>query len=162
VGQTVWLRLVERLGAVRDPAALAGWLGTTTQRECLRVLRLNQRLRRVEEAAQRDPTGERTVDPGAPIEDWLLEEERNAALRAARDVPRRFVEAGQAALAWHNIDAELAALTYDSAAERPERLGATRAEQLGATRAEQLGATRAESATLRALTFASNRLSIHL
>ena len=38
VGQTVWLRLVDQLGNLRDPAALAGWLATTTRRECIRVL----------------------------------------------------------------------------------------------------------------------------
>jgi RNA polymerase sigma factor (sigma-70 family) len=39
VGQIVWLRLVDQLAAIREPAALAGWLATTTQRECRRVLR---------------------------------------------------------------------------------------------------------------------------
>jgi DNA-directed RNA polymerase specialized sigma24 family protein len=41
VGQTVWLGLVEQLTneRLREPAALPGWLATTTQRECLRVLR---------------------------------------------------------------------------------------------------------------------------
>jgi len=39
VGQSVWLYLVDHLGSVRDPAALPGWLATTTQRECVRVLR---------------------------------------------------------------------------------------------------------------------------
>jgi RNA polymerase sigma factor (sigma-70 family) len=38
VGQSVWLRLVDQLDRVRDPAALAGWLATTTRRECLRFL----------------------------------------------------------------------------------------------------------------------------
>src|SRR5579872_5677610 len=38
VGQTVWLLLVEQLGKLREPAALPGWLATTTQRECLRVV----------------------------------------------------------------------------------------------------------------------------
>ena len=38
-GQSVWLHLVDQLGNLRDPAALAGWLATTTQRECLRILR---------------------------------------------------------------------------------------------------------------------------
>ena len=39
VGQTVWLGLVEQLAneKLREPAALPGWLATTTQRECLRV-----------------------------------------------------------------------------------------------------------------------------
>ena len=39
VGQSVWLYLVNQLDRVRDPAALPGWLATTTRRECVRVLR---------------------------------------------------------------------------------------------------------------------------
>jgi RNA polymerase sigma factor (sigma-70 family) len=39
VGQSVWLHLMDQLDKVRDPAALPGWLVTTTRRECLRVLR---------------------------------------------------------------------------------------------------------------------------
>jgi DNA-directed RNA polymerase specialized sigma24 family protein len=38
VGQNVWLLLVSHLGKIRDPAALPGWLATTTRRECRRVL----------------------------------------------------------------------------------------------------------------------------
>jgi RNA polymerase sigma factor (sigma-70 family) len=38
VGQNVWLQLVDQLGKIRDPAALPGWLATTTRRECQRVL----------------------------------------------------------------------------------------------------------------------------
>ena len=37
VGQSVWLRLAGQLDKIRDPAALAGWLATTTSRECGRV-----------------------------------------------------------------------------------------------------------------------------
>jgi DNA-directed RNA polymerase specialized sigma24 family protein len=32
VGQSVWLLLVEQLGRLREPAALPGWLATTTKR----------------------------------------------------------------------------------------------------------------------------------
>ena len=39
VAQGVWLQLVDQLDKVRDPAALPGWLATTTRRECVRVLR---------------------------------------------------------------------------------------------------------------------------
>lgn len=39
VAQMVWLRLVEHLASLRDPAALPGWLATTTNHECLRILR---------------------------------------------------------------------------------------------------------------------------
>src|ERR1700751_4737280 len=38
VGQSVWLRLVDQLDKIRDPAALPGWLATTTCRECGRGL----------------------------------------------------------------------------------------------------------------------------
>src|ERR1700748_3947397 len=36
VAQNVWLLLVEQLGKLPEPAALAGWLGANTRRECLR------------------------------------------------------------------------------------------------------------------------------
>jgi DNA-directed RNA polymerase specialized sigma24 family protein len=37
--QTVWLHLVDHLDSLRDPAALPGWVATTTRRECGRILR---------------------------------------------------------------------------------------------------------------------------
>jgi RNA polymerase sigma factor (sigma-70 family) len=85
VGQNVWLKLVDQLGRLRDPAALPGWLATTTRRECLRVLR----------AAGRTGAGGFVLDAGnlpdehaGKAEDELLLAERNAALRAAlADLP---------------------------------------------------------------------------
>jgi RNA polymerase sigma factor (sigma-70 family) len=77
VGASVWLRLVERLATIREPAALPGWLATTARRECLRLLR--DRSRQV-------PVGddERIVDAADPAADeWLLRQERHIALRAA-------------------------------------------------------------------------------
>ena len=44
VSQTVWLRLVEHLDALREPDALPGWISTTTRNECLRVRRMSGRL----------------------------------------------------------------------------------------------------------------------
>ncbi|MFI5064270.1 MAG: RNA polymerase sigma factor [Streptosporangiales bacterium] len=76
VGQNVWLRLVEQIGNLREPAALPGWLSTTTQRECLRVLHRRDRLVPLPEEL---PPG--TDD--AMIEQGIMEAERNAALRAA-------------------------------------------------------------------------------
>ncbi|GAA0805627.1 RNA polymerase sigma factor [Spirilliplanes yamanashiensis] len=43
VAQLVWLRLVEHLGQLREPAALPGWLVTTTRHECERHLRTTGR-----------------------------------------------------------------------------------------------------------------------
>lgn len=43
VFQTAWLRLVENLHRLEQPDRLAGWLVTTTRRECLRALRHTDR-----------------------------------------------------------------------------------------------------------------------
>ena len=79
VGQTVWLRLVEQLGNLREPAALPGWLATTTQRECLRVLRAH---------GKHDQRGELPDEVAPPTDSAMVEQEvltaeRNAALRSA-------------------------------------------------------------------------------
>jgi hypothetical protein len=77
------------------------------------------------------------------------DEELLAALRHAlaerQAVPPEFVEAAKNAFAWHNIDAELAELTYDSSRD-----------------AETAPSTRAETASIRALTFTSAHLTIEL
>jgi RNA polymerase sigma factor (sigma-70 family) len=43
VGQMVWLQLVTHLNQIRDPAAIAGWLATTTYRECCDIYRAARR-----------------------------------------------------------------------------------------------------------------------
>jgi RNA polymerase sigma factor (sigma-70 family) len=76
VGQTVWLLLVEQLGKLREPAALPGWLATTTSRECQRALSAARRTEgTVDEAL--------LVVDAAVIELEILAAERNAALRLA-------------------------------------------------------------------------------
>jgi RNA polymerase sigma factor (sigma-70 family) len=80
VGQSVWLRLVDQLGKVRDPAALPGWLATTTRRECLRFLRAV----REPVAAGYGLDAEILPDQQAgTAEQELLLAERHAALREA-------------------------------------------------------------------------------
>ena len=70
VAQNVWLLLVEQLGKLPEPAALAGWLAATTRRECLRVATASRGLEPLEPDAR--VTGEEVIMA-----------ERNAALRAA-------------------------------------------------------------------------------
>jgi RNA polymerase sigma factor (sigma-70 family) len=80
VNQGVWLLLVEKIGSLREPAALPGWLATTTQRECFRVLR---EARKHEHA---ELPGEDRLPPdagSAMIDEELLAAERRAAIRAA-------------------------------------------------------------------------------
>jgi RNA polymerase sigma factor (sigma-70 family) len=80
VGQVVWLRLMDQLDNLRDPAALPGWLATTTRRECFRTQR----------AVYRPSAGGQVLDAenipdeeAATADHELLVAERNAALREA-------------------------------------------------------------------------------
>lgn len=92
----------------------------------------------------RDDTDDKALS--APFgDDNTLMDALREAIRAREAVPAWFVETGKSAYAWHNIDAELAQLTYDS--ERDQRVVTT---------------TRSETASIRALTFTSARLSIEL
>jgi RNA polymerase sigma factor (sigma-70 family) len=80
VGQSVWLALIGHLAALRDPAALPGWLATTTQRECGRVLRA---VRRPEAPRPASDAGD-VADQQAPLPDQeLLRAEYHATLREA-------------------------------------------------------------------------------
>jgi RNA polymerase sigma factor (sigma-70 family) len=80
VGQSVWLQLVNRLDQVREPAALPGWIGTTTRRECGRLL-----------AAATGPHTASTVadvevmadSHAGTVEDDVLAAERHAVLLEA-------------------------------------------------------------------------------
>ena len=85
VCQAVWLRLVEQLDKLRDPAALPGWIATTAQRECYRTQRARCRLA----SGGQLPDAENLPDEQAVVaDDELLAAERNAALREAfRDLP---------------------------------------------------------------------------
>ena len=78
--QTVWLKLVDHLDKIRDPAALPGWLATsTTQHECGRILRAARRSGHAGHAL-----AETIADDHAQTaEQDLLAAERHAALREA-------------------------------------------------------------------------------
>jgi RNA polymerase sigma factor (sigma-70 family) len=80
VAQTVWLQLVDQLDNIRDPAAIAGWLATTTRRECCHALAATRR----PQAAWQMLDAEAIADAQAPTaEQELLAAERHAALREA-------------------------------------------------------------------------------
>jgi hypothetical protein len=88
--------------------------------------------------------GEEALAAAGWDDDKLLAALRQA-LGSRRAVPPEFVEAAKNAFAWHNVDAELAQLTYDST------------DSL-----ESAMRTRTEGASIRALTFTSARLAIEL
>jgi RNA polymerase sigma factor (sigma-70 family) len=80
VAQTVWLRLVDQLAKMRNPAALAGWIATTTSRECARI----QRAARPFQTTRWDAdTGDIPDTEAESAESLLLAAERRAALRQA-------------------------------------------------------------------------------
>ena len=74
VSQTTWLRLVEHLDRIKDPARVGAWLATTARRESLHTLRLSGR---------HIPCGDDLpqVEADTPgIDDALLRDERDAEL----------------------------------------------------------------------------------
>jgi RNA polymerase sigma factor (sigma-70 family) len=79
VGQNVWLLLVEQLGKLREPAALPGWLATTTHRECLRVVTAARKSERLGTGLDDAPQ----FVNNTMIDEEFLMAERNAALRTA-------------------------------------------------------------------------------
>lgn len=82
VNQTVWLRLVEHLPRLREPAALPMWIAKTARHECLRVLRTSRRTWLFDPLTGSDVA--HRVDPGpAPVDEGLLRAERRHALREA-------------------------------------------------------------------------------
>jgi RNA polymerase sigma factor (sigma-70 family) len=91
VGQVVWLRLMSQLGKLRDPAALPGWLATTTRRECLQVLYATSRLPQATEPVM---DAENIPDTQAVLaEEEVLLAERQAALRTAlSELPASYQE----------------------------------------------------------------------
>jgi RNA polymerase sigma factor (sigma-70 family) len=79
VSQTVWLRLVEHLDALREPDALPGWIRTTVRNECLRVLAVRGRVQVVD--PQDGGSFPDADDAAAAVDDELLAAERRQALR---------------------------------------------------------------------------------
>ncbi|RFU21662.1 RNA polymerase sigma factor [Geodermatophilus marinus] len=85
VAQTVWLRLVEHLGSIREPGALPGWIATTTRNECLHVLRGH----RLASPADLDARGGPADGAPAPDHDLLAGERHEALLGALAELPER-------------------------------------------------------------------------
>ena len=75
VVQVTWLRLVERLDRLHNPARVGCWLATTARHECLRILNANKR-----EVPIGDDVGEQESLAPQPGES-LLQTERDEAIR---------------------------------------------------------------------------------
>jgi RNA polymerase sigma factor (sigma-70 family) len=92
VNQTVWLRLVEHLGRLREPAGLTGWLVTTARHECYRLLRIGRRTQPFDPYDD-SPDGHAgvslLVDRATPDEQVLLAERRQALRDGFAELPPR-------------------------------------------------------------------------
>lgn len=80
VAQTVWLRLLQHIHRLRDPARVGGWVATTARNESLRLLRQAGRVRLVDDDALFETVGAE-VDPAPAVESV----DRDAVLRTALD-----------------------------------------------------------------------------
>jgi RNA polymerase sigma factor (sigma-70 family) len=78
VAQATWLRLLEHIDRLENPASIASWLAVTARRECLRTLAARKRFVLVQDDADLgDVAHEPEVDEG------LLATERARAVREA-------------------------------------------------------------------------------
>ena len=96
VAQTVWLRLVEHLGELREPKALPMWIITTTRNECLRHLRAHRRTQPFDPLTERPgyhepaPAGLPPLSgtpPGEPDEHLIRVARHQALLAALAELP---------------------------------------------------------------------------
>jgi RNA polymerase sigma factor (sigma-70 family) len=79
VSQTTWLRLVENLDRLKDPARVGAWLATTARRESLRVIGVAARQIPTAEDKELEPRNREYIDVDAA----LLAAERDEHVRAA-------------------------------------------------------------------------------
>lgn len=79
VSQTVWLRLLQHIGRLRDPERVGAWLSTTTHNECRHLCRQGSRIRLVDDPELFE------VEPAEPERAQVENEDRDAYLRGAVD-----------------------------------------------------------------------------
>ncbi|BCJ48677.1 RNA polymerase sigma factor [Actinoplanes sp. NBRC 14428] len=86
VFQQTWLRVLENLDSLRDPAKFGAWIGTTCRNEALAAIRRARRAQPVDTAWLLDRPGDPDDDPELPF----LVADRDAELwQAFRQLSRR-------------------------------------------------------------------------
>lgn len=83
VVQDTWVQLYSHIGALREPAALPGWLATTVRRQALRLLQSQTR-----ELLDAEPD-RGTADDQSPEAVVLEAERRDALMQAVEALPDR-------------------------------------------------------------------------
>jgi RNA polymerase sigma factor (sigma-70 family) len=82
--QATWLDLLQDIGRLREPAAIAGWLATATRHKALRLVRA-----RLREHLTDDPVVIDHADVQGPEASVLASERRTALTRALATLPHR-------------------------------------------------------------------------
>jgi len=82
--QATWLDLIQDIGRLREPAAIAGWLDTATRHKALRLVRT-----RLREHLTDDPVVIDHADVQGPEASVLASERRTALTRALATLPHR-------------------------------------------------------------------------
>jgi RNA polymerase sigma factor (sigma-70 family) len=82
--QSTWLQFMRHGRALREPAALSGWLATTARRLSLRLLQ-----RHVREQLTEDPGRVEAAEHAEPERELLDTERREALHRALAELPDR-------------------------------------------------------------------------
>ena len=93
--QTTWLRLVEHVADLREPAHLPGWLKTTAHRVCLHVIRQSSREQLVDGDDDRGWGSDDRYDDAeldGPEVTALRREQQVLVRRALADLPDRHRE----------------------------------------------------------------------
>jgi RNA polymerase sigma factor (sigma-70 family) len=86
--QTVWMRMIEQLNSIRTPAALAGWLVTTTRREAWRVRAAERR----QVPADQDSFAEQADEGPGSEEQVMMDEQRRTLWNTIRQLSPRCQE----------------------------------------------------------------------
>jgi RNA polymerase sigma factor (sigma-70 family) len=85
--QTVWLRLVEHLGDIREPGALARWILTTAKHECLRMIRTGNHTLPVDPLSDHTFDGPDSADSADVAAELLAAERREVLLAGLAELP---------------------------------------------------------------------------
>jgi RNA polymerase sigma factor (sigma-70 family) len=79
VAQSTWLRLLEHIDEIRDPARIGAWLATTARRESLRIVAMRRRIV-LEGGSEAFDGPDRLL---APPDERMLSDERGQSVRQA-------------------------------------------------------------------------------
>ena len=133
VSQHVWMQLVDQVGRLREPRAVAGWIATTTAHRCCQVLRKQKR------SISIDPLDGLGMDsPGSTVVWGSGSEHRGLDDNLLRAEVRRAVRRGLAELTADQQNLLLMVIAEPACLSRDQRRTGLPIGSIGPTRARLL------------------------